>query len=484
MTTLPSTNLGAWAIHNLERCVAYGNYVYTTFVEGTVDAYTSKIARYDTSTAQVSTATICTFTDLHESPYICLDPTDNKLVAIKGGWQEHRATVQKAATAYGIDFGAASEMPFTPVGQQVYAQFEIFSDGTLLMFGHAENSRVGGAGVITNPSGDPTTVDCYLYRLAAGTARTPAQLAGGTWTKLISAPTVYATRNSAVYWGEPKVAVSGRIGISFNVYEVQAGWTYADLSSADLGCAYIYSDDKGQTWRKANGAALTLPITTATKTDATLWVTTQACGRAADFTFDDDENPVIVTSMNTLTAGTSNVDVAHTGCSVWSYAAGWVEHVIDSDTDGQQTDLNCPPCIERLSNGDYLVVSNRDDAGASAFQDRIYLDRSSDLTTWKSSLLTGTADTTDDTIPRTCVSGDVLYVTYQRGTWYTQQTGVEFQVVPFWFYFDVAPNSITSFRFDVTPKFEYPNIGWTERRGSNALWGERAAGATTWTLRR
>lgn len=52
------------------------------------------------------------------------------------------------------------------------------------------------------------------------------------------------------------------------------------------------------------------------------------------------------------------------------------------------------------------------------------------------------------------------------------------------FYFDVAPSFTTSFRFDVTPKFEYPNVGWTERNGANALWGERQAGASTWTLRR
>ena len=363
-----------------------GDYLYiATF---TAD-YKARVQRLQISTGTwtSTTLTLSSGTDGHQTPNIVIDPTDNKPVVIVGGTSSNLAygRLWKAATAYGIDFGAPSNLPTPAAGASIYCIPTFAADGTLVVLA----SHVGGGG-----NGQPTYHSWHMYRYAGdSTPKTAAQLVGGSWTEMLR-PHAGASDYPTPYATLPAIrSISGteRIGLGFSYYRPVAGTTYTDLTAADVGFGYLYTDDKGVTWRKVDGTAVTLPVTfDSTLTDSTLWAYKGSAIRGAAVALLSDGSPVAIVRTSLITAGTSNVKIDAEGAAIVRYNAGWsLTTLSEPIRDVSSMVGNSASCIVvGDTDGTAYVLGNQqttDDGGYPSA--RLLATVTSDLTTWNAATM-------------------------------------------------------------------------------------------------
>jgi hypothetical protein len=325
--------------------------------------------------------------DGHQQPGLLV--IDGKLVAFKGAYGAGAgldlvAMYAESSGAYDSptwgSFGLWTALPLNSEGTAGYCFPVLTSEGTVLLF-HLE--RAG------NNYAPPS--DCLYYRKTAH--QTWAQ---GVWQKLISAPNRSAagtiagtTWDPAIYLSRPMVHTidsEERVSVAFGLFWAEAGVNYDSVFSAQRRTGFIYSDDDGLTWKRADGSVLSLPVAT-NVTDPVLFART-GYNRFYGWVDYDDDRPLVFVDTFTITpSGTRTI--AHRGLSVcrWN-GSHWSEVEIDPSSEGTVyypttgtiRDYAAPKAMK--SGGVWRVFSFRDDGTADDPFSSMKVDESADLEMW------------------------------------------------------------------------------------------------------
>lgn len=310
-----------------------------------------------------SAVTLGTITEQHAHPGVFYLP-DGTVCVMRGGW--HTGTtmaVAQSATPYGTDFGSFVELPALASGKPVYAKPAVLPDGTVFVFSHRETV---------------TPVDMLMYR------KTSAQgWDSGTWTTFVSGD---GGGTRYIYMQEPSVVDMGtftRIGVTWTVYFANADGGGSQWRSTKA-VGYAYSDDSGATWRRADGTAMTLPISGTDYSDTILYPFRDWCSAEATLTYDADGTPYIAIAPQLLNESTSPDTLLSRGMSVlrWTGAAWGTVTITASDSpysanNAVPYNATYPSIVTTTIDGLQYLVSNRAYPGES-FIDHLKVDYTSD----------------------------------------------------------------------------------------------------------
>jgi hypothetical protein len=240
-----------------------------------------------------------------------------------------------------------------PITGDITAQYFIpvvYADGTVLSFHQRAD---------TNP------MDFYMHKKNPGEGWTQT----GRWTKfadgsndLAGAVSPYVGRPAYVKLadGTERIAV-GCITSTADGYTPAAGGRW--------GVMYVYSDDKGVTWKKADGTAVSLPIDmdAAARTDPILWPyrdwgTSVGHQHEHNVILKSDGRPVLVAFKTKFGTGATAKTIVSSGFSVFSWTgSAWSENELQDNTgnwDSSPAGEGFPTMVA-ISDTEWFIVSHR-----------------------------------------------------------------------------------------------------------------------------
>lgn len=374
MTTLSNVLV----FHRYGEClVAGGGYVFVSFLS---TDYHYHVARLDDATLTLDADVdlgAAPFNDTHFYPCLAIDPTDNKLLVSVGGRTDtvtdYPSRIAKTAHAYGgstaewaaNDFGGWVDLPYPSSGLVSYNHTRITPDGTLVVVG---GSRTGA----THGLGD---VGVYVYRyIGDGTPKTAAQMATGTWTKVIGRATDLTS--GAIYAGRIDYR-GGRLGICYHYFEAFTTATESnfDGTSRRRGLAYVYTDDvesESWVWRDAAGNAIALPIANnAAQRVTPLYAHNEYGDYFGSLSLSSTGVPHLVSTRTVLAGALYDYQTSGVSAYTWNGSA-WAEQVLYPHDADALFGMGTTRSVTDSSDRAYMITSRPDDGVVAA--NGVYVD--------------------------------------------------------------------------------------------------------------
>lgn len=387
MSVLSSDVLHFYGFTNVSQAVAYANgYCFYVWFDASFNVRVSRVTLADGTKS--TSSVLYTALDTHEDAHVLIDPTDNKVVVISGGYLfggNSYGKIWKSTAAYGTTFGTGVALPSAGGRTNVVASFgsntvdnsynypAFFADGTLVIVTQWQGDSLA--------SGD----EVWVYKYAGdGTGKTATQLASGAYGRKLfddrGGAASPATFNRTYVSPLTVRSVSGteRLGMTFTMYRPNPGGTSYSYGSgaADWGVGYLYTDDKGTTWKKVDGTTVTGSIDCeASVADTTLFAHAGAALRGGRVALKADGKPIVVGRPSTLSLGGSTYSVSADSHTVFEWSgSAWTSTNLDSRTTGPAADFGYPPAVtyDPATDTTY-VASNRSDSGTYA-TDQLNLD--------------------------------------------------------------------------------------------------------------